>query len=246
MRNLERYDLSRLRYLTNTAAALPVDHIARLRAAFPGVTLYSMYGLTECKRVSYLPPAELDRRPDSVGIPIPNTEVWVVDEAGALLPPGAVGELVVRGAHVMRGYWNNPEATARTFRPGRFPGELVLYTGDLFRMDEDGFMYFVGRKDDIIKCRGEKVSPREVENALYALPAIAEAAVIGVPDEVLGEAVRAVIVPVEGAALTEREVIAHCRRRLEDYMVPSQIEFRDALPKTSSGKIAKNLLRPAR
>ncbi len=125
-----------------------------------------MYGLTECKRVSYLPPDQLDARPTSVGVPIPGTEAWIVDEHGDEVGPGEVGELVVRGGHVMQGYWNDPEATAERLRPGRWPWERVLATGDLFRRDEEGYLFFVGRRDDIIKSRGEKVAPREVEEVL--------------------------------------------------------------------------------
>ncbi len=236
--DLSGFDLSSLRYLSNTAAALPVSHIEAIRNKFPGATLYSMYGLTETKRTLFLPPAELDRRPGSVGIPIPGTEAWVEDESGQRLGPGEVGELVVRGRHVMRGYWEAPEATALRYRPGLIPGERHCYTGDLFRVDEDGFFYFVGRRDDIIKSRGEKVAPKEVEAVLYSLPGVREAAVIGVPDAILGQAIKAFIVA-EGGQLTEKQVLAHCRAHLEDYMVPRQVEFRPELPKTSSGKITK-------
>jgi len=201
-----------------------------------------MYGLTECKRVSYLPPDQLDRRLTSVGRAIPNSEVYVVDEAGRRLGAGAVGELVVRGSHVTRWYWELPEETAARFRPGPVPGERVLYTGDLFRMDAEGYLYFVGRRDDIIKTRGEKVSPREVEEALHAHPAVAEAAVMGVSDPVLGEAIRAVIMLRPGARLTAQDVLRHCRQRLEDFMVPKHVEFVEALPRTSTGKIAKREL----
>jgi amino acid adenylation domain-containing protein len=242
MNDLEPGALPDLRYVTNTAAALPPTHIARLRALFPGAKLYSMYGVTECKRCTYLPPEELDRRPTSVGIAIPGTEAYVVDESGKRAPPGVIGELVVRGAHVMKGYWENPTATRRAFRPGPFPWEKVLRTGDLFRMDEEGFLYFVARKDDIIKSRGEKVSPKEVENVLYALPTIREAAVIGLPDPILGEAVAAFIVADSNAGLTEREIIRHCAAHLEDFMVPKRVEFRDSLPKTDSGKINRRLV----
>ncbi len=182
MRDLEPGSFPDLRYITNTAAALPPAHIARLQALFPGVRIYSMYGQTECKRCTYLPPAELQRRPGSVGIAIPNTEAYVVDDQGERVAPGVTGELVIRGPHVMQGYWNDAAATARALHPGPFPWERVLHTGDLFRTDAEGFLYFVGRKDDIIKSRGEKVSPKEVENVLYALPGIREAAVVGVPD----------------------------------------------------------------
>jgi amino acid adenylation domain-containing protein len=239
--DLSEFDLSSLRYITNTAAALPPSHIRQLQAAFPQATLYSMYGLTETKRTLYLPPEQLERRPGSVGIAIPGTEVWLEDEAGNRLGPGQIGELVIRGRHVMRGYWRDPEATAARFRPGPLPGEQVCYSGDLFIMDEEGYYYFVARKDDIIKSRGEKVAPKEVENVLYALPGVVKAAVVGVPDPILGEAIKAVLV-VEGASLTEKEVLRHCRAHLESYMVPQIVEFRDALPLTSSGKIDKKAL----
>lgn len=236
--DLSSYDLRHLRYITNTAAALPPSHIEKIGQIFPWATMYSMYGLTETKRTLYLPPDQLTVRPGSVGIAIPGTEVWLEDEAGNRLPPGEVGELVIRGGHVMLGYWERPEATAVRYRPGPLPGERVCYSGDLFRMDDEGYLYFVGRKDDIIKSRGEKVAPKEVENVLYSLPGVVEAAVIGVPDPLLGQAIKAILVAPD-ANLTERQVLAHCKAHLEDFMVPQQIEFRAELPKTSSGKIKK-------
>ena len=232
-----------LRYLTNTAAALPRAHIERLRALFPHAKLYSMYGLTECKRCTYLPPEQLGLRPDSVGIAIPGTEAYVIGEQGERVPAGTIGELVIRGAHVMKGYWNDDDATARVLKPGPYPWEKVLYTGDLFRTDQEGYLYFVGRKDDIIKTRGEKVSPKEVENVLYELPGIREAAVIAVPDPLLGMAIKAIVAAEDG--LTEREVIRHCAARLEDFMVPSIVEFRGQLPKSENGKIARKELAAA-
>jgi len=231
-----------LRYISNTAAALPPSHIERLQALFPAVRIYSMYGLTECKRVSYLPPDQLAARPASVGRAIPNTEVYIVDERGGRAGPGTVGELVVRGAHIMKGYWEKPEETDRVLKPGPLPGEKVLHTGDLFRMDEEGYLYFVGRKDDIIKTRGEKVSPKEVEAVLYAMPEVKEAAVIGVPDPILGQAIKAVVVFAEGTTLSERDVMRHCAARLEDFMVPKSVEIRATLPKTTTGKISKREL----
>ena len=241
--DLSRFDLSSLRYLTNTAAALPVEHIRRLKDTFPWARLYSMYGLTECKRTLYLPPEELDRRPGSVGIAIPGTEVWIEDEDGNRLGPGEEGELVIRGSHVMQGYWRAPEATAKRYRAGRYPAERILYSGDLFRMDEEGFLYFVARKDDIIKSRGEKVAPKEVESVLYQLPGVVEAAVVGVPDKLLGHAIKAFVVCGDGHQLTDRDVIRHCAQHLEDFMVPKHVEFRESLPKTSSGKIRASALR---
>jgi acyl-CoA synthetase (AMP-forming)/AMP-acid ligase II len=199
-----------------------------------------MYGLTECKRCTYLPPEELDRRPGSVGIAIPNTEALVVDENGRPVPPGVSGELVIRGPHVMQGYWEDEAATRQRLRPGPNPWEKVLYTGDLFQVDDEGFLYFVGRKDDIIKTRGEKVAPKEVEAVLHAHLGIAEAVVLGVPDPLLGQVIVAVVVRSD-AALTEREVIRHCAQHLEDFMVPKLVEFRQELPKTDTGKISRRL-----
>jgi long-chain acyl-CoA synthetase len=231
-----------LRYITNTAAALPTDHIRRLRLLLPEVKIFSMYGLTECKRVSYLPPDQIDIRPASVGRGMPNEEIYIVDDTGQRAPAGAVGELVVRGSNVMKGYWELPEETDRMLKPGPLPGEKVLHTGDLFRMDHEGYLYFVGRKDDIIKTRGEKVSPREVEDVLHAMPGVAEAAVIGIPDEVLGEAVKAVVRLQVGVRLTAAQVIHWCSLKLENFMVPKFVEFQGELPKTSTGKISKRKL----
>jgi acyl-coenzyme A synthetase/AMP-(fatty) acid ligase len=173
---------------------------------------------------------------------MPGTELWLEDEDGRRLGPGQVGELVVRGRHVMRGYWNAPEQTAMRFRPGALPGERVCFSGDLFRTDEEGYFYFVSRKDDIIKTRGQKVSPREAEDVLYRIPGVQEAAVIGVPHAELGQAIKAFIVA-PGAGLREASVIAHCKRHLEDFMVPRTVEFVSELPKTPSGKLRRMDLR---
>jgi len=209
------------------------------------VAIFSMYGLTECKRTLWLPPQELTRRPGSVGIPIPNEEAWVMTETGLEAAPGEIGELVVRGRNVMQGYWNRPEETARTFRPGRWRSETLLYTGDLFKRDAEGFLYFVARKDDLIKTRGERVSPKEIENVLCAIEGVAEAAVIGVPDPILGQAVKAFVVSAPGHHLSEELVLRHCCRHLESFMVPKVVELREALPKSPSGKIDKKALAQA-
>lgn len=231
--------LPALRMITNTAAALPESHIQELRSLFPQATLFSMYGLTECKRVTYLPPDQLDVRPTSVGRGMPNEEVWLVDESGNRLPNGSTGELVIRGSNVMRGYWEKPRETAERLKPGPIAGEMVLYSGDIFRTDEEGWLYFVARRDDIIKSRGEKVSPREVENAISSMEGVREVAVVGVPDAVLGEAVKAVVTMREGATLTERDVIRHCLSSLESFMAPKFVEFVESLPKTDTGKVKK-------
>jgi acyl-CoA synthetase (AMP-forming)/AMP-acid ligase II len=234
-----------LRYITSAGAALPASHIARLRGLFPPVRLFSMYGQTECIRTLYLPPEELGRRPDSVGVPIPNEEVFVVDEQGNEVPPGEVGELVVRGANVSPGYWESPEETARAFVPGRLPGERMLRSGDLFRRDEEGFLYFVARKDNLIKSRGQKVSPGEVEAVLHRIAGVLEAAVIGVEHPLWGEAVQAHVVPDRGAHLNERSIIGRCRASLEDFMAPESVVFHEALPRTASGKVDYAALREA-
>lgn len=245
MKDLAELPLPRLRYFSNTADALPPAHIARLRQLFPHVTIYSMYGLTECTRVLYLDPRELDRRPRSVGKAIPNTEVWLEKEDGSVAAPGEEGILMVRGSHVMAGYWRNEEATRKMLRSGPVPGERVLCSGDLFTSDAEGFLYYRGRSDDIIKSRGEKVSPREVEAVLYAHPAVQEAAVVGEPDEKLGQAIVAHVVPRPGSTLDERELLAHCKAHLEDHMVPRRVHVHaEALPKTGSGKMDRKVLLP--
>ena len=236
---LASYDLGVLRMVTNTAAALSEIQIKDIRRAFPQATLFSMYGLTECKRVSYLPPEQLDVRPMSVGRGMPNEEVFLCDETGKRLPNGSVGELVVRGSNVMRGYWRKPVETAERLKPGAIPGEMYLHTGDIFRTDAEGYLYFVGRKDDIIKSRGEKVSPREVENVLYAIDGVLEAAVIGVPDLVLGQAVKAFLVLKPGFEYTERDIIKQCLAHLESFMAPKHVAFVESLPRTDTGKISK-------
>ena len=239
LKNLSKYDFSAVRFVTNTAAALPPNQIARLREIFPTARIFSMYGLTECKRCTYLPPEDIDRKPESVGIAIPNTELWVVDENDVRLGPGQVGQLVIRGATVMRGYWEKPEQTAKKLRPGPLPGEMVLYTGDLCRLDEEGYLYFASRMDDIIKSRGEKVAPKEVETALTAIAGVREAAVIGVPDELLGQAVKAFVVLDEGVTFDERAILRECQSRLESFMVPKHVVFVPSLPRTDTGKIKK-------
>ena len=243
METLRDYDLSKLRYVTNAAAALPVKHIRMLRELLPWVKIYSMYGQTECARGAYLPPEDVDRKPDSIGIPPPNMEFWLVDENDQRVGPGQIGQLVIRSAMVMKGYWDQPEASAERLRPGPLPGEQVLYTGDYGRFDEEGYLYFVSRMDDIIKSRGEKVSPREVENVLVDIPGVKEAAVIGVPDPILGQAVKAFLILEPGAALTEKAVQLECGRRLEAFMVPKEVVFVGDLPRTSGGKIKKTDLR---
>ena len=238
-KSLKDYDLSKIRYVTNTAAALPEKHVLMLKDIFPAARIYSMYGLTECKRCTYLPPKDIERKLGSVGVAIPNTEMWIIDEDGNKVGPDTVGQLVIRGATVMKGYWEKPESTAKKLKPGPLPGEQVLYTGDYCKMDEEGYLYFVGRMDDIIKSRGEKVAPKEVENMLMNIPGVKEAAVIGVPDDILGQAVKAFVVFEEGITMTEKQLQKECQSRLENFRVPKYIVAVPGLPKTDTGKIKK-------
>lgn len=240
MRDLAMYDLSSLRYMTNTGAALPVQYVRRLRELLPHVRLFSMFGLTECKRVCYLDPEELDGRPDSVGRAMPNCEVSVVDEQGNPVEPGKIGELVVRGSNVMQGYWRDGDMSSRVYRQGPYPGSRWLYSGDYFRQDDEGRLYFLGRKDDMIKTRGERVSPREVEDVVCELDAVVEAAAVAVPDEVLGQAIK-VFVVTQGRC-EEKDILCHCASRLEAFMVPKYVEFILALPRTGNGKIDRRRL----
>lgn len=229
--------------VTNTAAALPPEYIPFLKQIFPNALIYKMYGLTECKRVSYLEPEEAELYPNSVGKAIPGTEVFVLDEKLQPVPANTLGTLYVRGAHVMQGYWNKPEETKKMLVNNLFPNEQVLCAQDQFVMDEKGYLYFHGRVDDIIKSRGEKVSPVEVENVLYSMPGIREAAVIGVPDLLEGETIKAFVVLDSGANIDPKKIRQHCMANLESFMVPRDVVILESLPKTDSNKISKKELR---
>ncbi|MCW2706423.1 MAG: AMP-dependent synthetase and ligase [Frankiales bacterium] len=226
-----------VRVLTNAGAALPVSRVNDLCGVFPSATLYAMYGQTECGRISFLPPDLLASRPDSVGVAIPGTQVWLEDELGREPPTGELGELVVRGDHVMQGYWADPEATAGKLVAGTWPGDRRLRTGDLFRRDRDGFLYFVARQDDVITTGGEKVAPLEVERVLCEAPGVAEAVVVGATDAILGQVVVAHVVPGPGAELDLHALRRHCRDRLEGSKVPRSLVVHQALPRLSSGKV---------
>jgi long-chain acyl-CoA synthetase len=228
--------------VTNTAAALPDGFVAGLRDIFPNALIYRMYGLTECKRVSYLEPELIDAKPGSVGKAIPGTEVYLLSETGEPVPAGEVGLLYVRGPHVMSGYWNRPDLTEQMLKPGKYPGERVLCTQDLFRMDQEGFLYFVGRTDDIIKTGGEKVSPVEIENALHRIPGVSEAVVIGATDPVLGQAITAYVVAEPEAGLDRQAIRTRSSEFLESHMLPTRVIFVDSLPRSENGKIDRRLL----
>ena len=223
--------------ITNTAAALSTEYIPWLKKIFPNALIFKMYGLTECKRVSYLEPELIDEKPTSVGKAIPGTEVFILRDDGKIAAPDEPGILYVRGPHVMTGYWNQEELSQEVLKPGKLPGERILCTNDLFKMDEEGFLYFVGRNDDMIKTRGEKVSPVEVENVINKLPGVNESAVIGVPDDIMGQVIVAYITCEKGKPVTEKEVQQFCAGHLESFMIPQKIFILDSLPKNANGKI---------
>jgi acyl-CoA ligase (AMP-forming) (exosortase A-associated) len=246
---LDKQPLPNLRYITNTGGAMPQAVLSTLKKVLTTTKIVLMYGLTEAFRSTYLPPEELDRRPTSMGKAIPDTEILVLNERGQRCKPGEIGELVHRGPTVSLGYWGRPEDTARALRPNpSLPPELgdcekVCYSGDLVKMDEDGFLYFVGRRDTMIKSSGFRISPTEVEEALFSSGKLRGAAVIGIPDEVLGQTIKAFVTLRDGEPLDTEALLAHCGQKLPRYMVPKTIEVLTEMPKTSSGKVDYPALR---
>jgi len=240
-----RLELPHLRYITNSGGTLPVELMHRYREQLPHVRIHLMYGLSEAFRSTSLPPEELEQRPDSIGKAIPENEVLVLDARNAPCAPGDQGELVHRGPTVTLGYWNDPEATARVFRPDPddpSSGRTVVYSGDIVRCDEEGFFYFVGRRDQLIKSYGYRVSPDEVEEVIHDSKLVAEVAVHGRPDEVSGAAIVAHVIPADPRAFATSTLLDYCRARMPAYMVPRVVEVHDVLPRTPSGKIDRGAL----
>jgi len=237
-----------LRYFANTGGKMPRSLLARLRTHFPSAKPYLMYGLTEAFRSTYLPPEEVDARPDSIGKAIPNAEILVVREDGSACNVGEAGELVHRGALVSMGYWNDAERTAARFRP--VPGigrtglhkEVAVWSGDMVEMDEDGFLYFIGRKDGMLKTSGYRVSPTEVEEMAFASGFISEAAAIGVEDERLGHRIVLVVSPGESGREDSAELLSYMKQNLPAFMIPSSVVWRVGLPRNPNGKIDRKLL----
>jgi acyl-CoA ligase (AMP-forming) (exosortase A-associated) len=239
---------SRLRYFANTGGKMPGATLDRLRSLFPTAAPYLMYGLTESFRSTYLPPSEVDRRPDSIGKAIPNAEVLVVRPDGTPCPAGEEGELVHRGALVALGYWGDPERTAERFRPlpretadWRQP-ERCVWSGDRVVADDEGFLYFVGRTDDMIKTSGYRVSPTEIEEAAYATGLVRDAVALGAPDPRLGHRV-VLVATASGDGLDVDQLLAAMRRRLPLYMVPERVDVRPEIPRSPNGKFDRTLLR---
>ena len=246
---LGKQALPSLRYITNTGGAMPQNVLASLRQQLPDTEVFLMYGLTEAFRSTYLPPDQLDTRPTSMGKAIPNTELFVINEQGKQCEAEEVGELVHHGPTVSMGYWGHTQLTERVLRPhpnpqpgGSDPGP-VCYSGDLVRRDAEGYLYFVGRRDNQIKSSGFRISPTEVEDVITKMPHISQAAVVGVPDEVLGQHLVAFVIPSERARIAAADVIGHCSSMLPRHMVPKRIEIVASLPATSSGKVNYPALR---
>ncbi|HTT13481.1 MAG TPA: acyl-CoA ligase (AMP-forming), exosortase A system-associated [Burkholderiaceae bacterium] len=238
-----------LRYVANTGGRMPFETLKLLRGALPKTEVFLMYGLTEAFRATYLPADEVDRRPDSIGKAIPNSEVLVLREDGTRCAANEPGELVQRGALVGMGYWNDPERTAERYRPlpGREAGlvqpEIAVFSGDTVRMDEEGFLYFVGRRDEMIKTSGYRVSPNEVEEVIYATQLVSECAALGVPHPSLGHAIVVVATPKAGTELSAQALLSSCRDRLPAYMVPTHVDIRPgSLPRNPNGKIDRKAL----
>ncbi len=237
-----------LRYITNSGGALPQATLQNLRSALPQTRIVLMYGLTEAFRSTWLPPEQIDQRPGSIGKAIPNAEVMVLREDGSPCAPHEPGELVHRGSLVALGYWNNEEETARRFRPLRprssglpLP-ETVVWSGDTAYVDEDGYFYFVGRQDDMLKSSGYRISPTEIEEVVYDSGLVAEAVAIGVPHPLLGQGIIVVATPAKGIQPCSDAIMAICKGRLPSYMIPGAIVFQELLPRNPNGKIDRKRL----
>ena len=232
-----------LRVLTNSGGVFPVELVARYRAQLPRTRLYLMYGLSEAFRSTYLPPELVDEKPGSMGRAIPETDILVLTEDGSIAADDQPGELVHRGPTVSLGYWRNPESTALRFRPDPFAphsGQQVVYSGDVVRRDRDGFLYFLGRRDQQIKTQGYRVSPEEVEQIIYASGLASEAAVRAEPDAIAGTALIAHVVPRDPGAFSQEAFMAFCRREMPSYMIPKAVLLHESLPRTASGKLDRN------
>ena len=239
-----------LRFITNSGGAMPVPTVQALREALPDTQIFLMYGLTEAFRSTYLPPEDVARRPDSIGRAIPNAEILVVRPDGTLCDADEPGELVHRGALVALGYWNDPARTAQRFRPapGQDAGlpvpELAVWSGDTVRRDAEGYLYFIGRSDDMIKVSGYRISPTEIESVLHETGLVAEVAAFGIDHPQLGQAIAVIAVPAEEGAVDVPALLAECKRHLPAYMVPARVDLRTGpLPRNPNGKIDRNLLR---
>ncbi len=231
-----------VRLITSTGAAIPSGAISWLQRMYPNAQFYSMFGLSECKRVSYLAPEMLAHKPGSVGKAIPGTRLWIVDSAGNAITSNVIGELVVSGPHLMTGYWQDELGTAERLRVDPSSGERVLFTGDTAYVDADGYLFFVGRSDDSIKARGVKVSPREIELSLLEMPGICEVAVYGIADVLQGEAIAAAVVFLPNFSLSILSLRRLCSQHLEYALVPKHLFILNEMPLTENGKIDKTQL----
>jgi len=243
----------RLRYIANTGGRMPRETLTVLRRKLPRTKPFLMYGLTEAFRSTYLPPAEVDRRPDSIGKAIPNAEILVLRADGTPCDAGEPGELVHRGALVSLGYWNDPVKTAERFKPlpagiggassGLVMPEIAVFSGDTVKQDADGYLYFVGRFDEMIKTSGYRVSPTEVEEAIYSTKLVAEVAAYGVPHPTLGQSIAVVVAASADGAVDVDRLLGECRKTLPAYMIPARVDVHpEPLPRNPNGKIDRKAL----
>jgi acyl-CoA ligase (AMP-forming) (exosortase A-associated) len=248
-KTLKNYKFERLRYVTNSGGKIPVEYVKKMLNAFLHTKIYLMYGLTEAFRSTYLAPELVRDRPDSMGKAIPRVRISVLNKEGRECAPGEEGELVHRGALISRGYWGNEEATGARIKElpegaeGKTPGEKAVFSGDTVKRDKEGFLYFVGRNDEMIKSSGYRISPAEIEEVLYAIDGVQGAVVFGKEDVALGQRIVGAVVFGQRGPEAGDKIIGYCARHLPDYAVPHEIFFLDEMPKTASGKIDRPLIK---
>ncbi len=244
-----KHSYEHLRYITNSGGMLPIHAIKKLKAVFPNTQIFLMYGLTEAFRSTYLPPSEIDNRPTSIGMAIPGVEILLVNGEGRLCKPDGVGELVHRGPTVALGYWGDPIRTKEVFRHNHFlpfgleHTERIVYSGDFVKKDRDGYLYYMGRKDHMIKSHGHRISPIDIEDTIYSSGMVKLAASIGIPDPLRGQSIKVYVVPNEGESVSADDLLSLCAEKLPAFMLPRHIEIVPDLPRTNTGKIDVSLLR---
>ncbi len=237
--SIRNYRFPNLRYVTQAGGPMSPKHARELSLILSDIQIYIMYGQTEATaRLTYLEPQDLFRKPGSIGKPIPGVEVELIKDGGIPAGEGEEGEIVVTGKNVMVGYWNNPEETRKVLKDGK------LYTGDIAKKDDEGYLYIVGRRSDMIKSGAHRISPKEIEEVILGMHEVHEVTVVGIEDEILGEAIRVVIVLKDGHEMDAKKVQRHCRLKLAPFKIPKEVFFVDELPKTSAGKVQRHLLKP--
>ena len=239
-KNRDRYKFEKLRYITNSGDKLSVAHVRQLRKAFPHIKIFLMYGFTEAFRATYLDPQEIDKRPDSIGKAIPHAEVFIINKKGEEVQVGEIGELIQRGPLISKGYWGKPRETARKIRQNpliKGRRDLVCFSGDLVKKDEEGFLYYVGRETSFIKSCGYRIGPTEIESELYKHEDIKEVVALGVPDDLMGQKIKLVVVLKDKSRVRREDIVKYCAAHLPAYMAPREAEIISSMPHTPNGKI---------